>query len=107
MDLLDIGLFLFYALLVVALVTVLVFPVVNAMKDPAAMKKTLIGVGVLVAVFVLSFLLAGSEVTLEHRALGISEGSSKLIGAGLTMMYLMFIITLVVWVYSEVSKAFK
>jgi len=107
MDLLDIGLYLFYALLVVALVTVLVFPVVNALKDPAAMKMTLIGVGALVGIFVLSYLLAGSAVTLEHRAMGISEGSSKLIGAGLTMMYLMFIVTAVVWVYSEVSKAFK
>ena len=107
MNLLDIGLFLFYALLVVALVSVLVFPIVNALKDPAAMKKTLIGVGALVGVFVLSFLLAGSAVTLEQRALGISEGSSKLISAGLTMMYLMFILTAVVWVYSEVSKTFK
>lgn len=107
MTILDIGLYLFYALMIVSLIAMIVFPILNAIKDTAALKKSLIGVGGLVLVFFASYLLSGSGLTLEHRAMGITEGQSKLIGTGITMMYIAFFVTIIVWIYAEISKAFK
>jgi hypothetical protein len=62
----------------------------------------------LVVVFVISYALAGSEITPKYQALGVNtEFSSKMIGAGLTMFYFVLVIAILGMLYSEISKAFK
>lgn len=103
----DAGLYIAYVLLILATVTAIILPVVNAVKTPGALMKSLIGVGFLVVLFGISYALSGSSVSADNAARGITETTSKLIGAGLTMLYLSLILAFVALVYSEISKALK
>ncbi|MEQ8425649.1 MAG: hypothetical protein RIA63_13120 [Cyclobacteriaceae bacterium] len=103
----DIGLYVGYGLFLVALLAAVVLPLINALKSPKDLAKSGMGLGAMVVVFLISFGLAGSEVTAKYTAQGINESSSKLIGAGLTMFYIVFIGALVGIVFSEINKALK
>lgn len=103
----DIGLYVGYALLIIALGAAIILPLMNALKSPKDLAKSGMGVGALVVLFLISFGLSGSEVTAKYTAQGVGESSSKLIGAGLTMFYIIFIIAVIGIVYSEINKALK
>jgi hypothetical protein len=107
MEMIDIGIYAMYVFLGIALVAAVVLPLISAIKSPAGLLKSLAGVGALVVLFLISFALSGSEVTTKAKAAGITEASSKMIGAGLTLFYIVFIGTVIGVVYSEINKALK
>jgi len=104
---LDLGLYLFYALLLIAVVAALVFPVIHSIKQPGALLKSAIGLGIVVVVFGVSYAIADSSVNVKAAAMGITESSSKLIGAGLIMFYVALVLSALALIYSEISKALK
>jgi len=104
---LDIGLYVLYALLFVAVAAAIIFPLVNSLKDPKGLIRSAIGVGAIFVLFGIAYALSGSELTLSATAAGLTEGSVKLIGAGLIMFYIVLILAVLSLIYSELSKAFK
>jgi len=105
---LDLGLYIFYALLGVATIAAVLFPIVNALKTPGTLGKSAIGLGSLVVLFVISYVLADDSVSVKNAAsFGITSGTSKLIGAGLIMFYITLVLSFIALVYSEISKALK
>jgi uncharacterized membrane protein len=104
---LDIGFYIFYILLFIAVASAIFFPILNAIKQPAMLGKSAIGLGAIVVLFVVSYALSGSEVNLKSAAAGISEGISKLIGAGLIMFYITLFLAILALIYSEINKALK
>ena len=107
MDLIDIGLWLSYLLLIFAVGLAAVLPLVHAIKTPGAFVRSLYGIGGLGGLFLISFILSGSDVTISQAALGVSEFSSRMIGAGLIMFYFALVLSIIAMVYSEISKALK
>lgn len=103
----DIGLYVGYLLAIVAVVAAVVLPLINAIKAPAGLVKSLAGVGGLVVIFIIAYALSGSEVTTKAAAQGVDASGSKLIGAGLTMFYIVFFAAAVGVIVSEINKAFK
>lgn len=104
---LDLGLYLFYALLLIAIAAAVIFPIIHSIKQPSALLKSAIGIGVVVVVFGISYALADSSVNLKAAALGVTESSSKMIGAGLIMFYISLVLAGIALIYSEISKAFR
>jgi len=107
MDSIDIGMYVAYLFFTVALVAAVVLPAINAVKSPAGLIKSLMGIGGLVVLFIIAYAVSGSEVTAKAAAMGVDESSSKMIGAGLTVFYFVLIISIVGVVFSEINKAFK
>ncbi|MBX2969567.1 MAG: hypothetical protein KF803_09345 [Cyclobacteriaceae bacterium] len=103
----DAGLYTAYALLAVAVVAAIVLPLMHAGNSPGALKKGLIFIAGMVVVFIISYALAGSELTADQVAKGITATTSKLVGAGLIMFYLAAIIAVIGLIYSEINKAIK
>jgi hypothetical protein len=103
----DIGLYIAYVLGIVAIGAAVVLPLINAIKAPAGLMKSLAGVGGLVVIFIIAYALSGDEVSTKAAAAGVDASSSKLIGAGLTMFYIVMIVSVIGVVYSEINKAFK
>jgi hypothetical protein len=103
----DIGLYLAYTVLIVAVAAAIVLPLLNALKHPKTLIGSLMGIGALVVLFVICYAISDSAVSPTARALGIDESSSKLIGAGLYTFYAVFIVSILGMVYSEVTKALK
>ncbi len=107
MDSIDIGLYLSDILLLVATAAAVVLPLINAIKHPAGLIKSLLGVGGLVVLFIVAYSLSGSELSAKAVALGVDESGSKLIGAGLILFYFVLVISIVGVIFSEISKALK
>jgi len=103
----DLGLYITYVFFFLAIGAAIVFPMLHALKHPKELGKSAVGVGSLVVLFIIAYSISGSEVTAKAASLGVGEGSSKLIGAGLTMFYIVFVIGMLGMVYSEISKALK
>lgn len=104
---LDLGLYVLYALLAIALAAAIIFPIVHAVRDPRALLKAGIGIGIFLVLFGISYGLADSTVTIKTAAAGITEGTSRLIGAGLILFYIALAGSILALIYSEISKAFR
>ena len=107
MDSIDIGIYLSYIFLGVALLAAVVLPLVKALKHPAGLVKSLVGVGGLVVLFIVAYSLSGSDVSAKAIAMGVDESGSKMIGAGLILFYFVLVAATVGIVFSEISKALK
>lgn len=107
MDIIDIGLWLGYLLLIFAVGAAAVLPLMYAIKTPGAFVRSLYGVGALAVIFIVSYVISGSDVTQAQAAIGVSEFSSKMIGAGLIMFYISLVVAVIGMIYSEISKALK
>lgn len=103
----DLGLYLFYILLVIAVACATVFPLIYMVKNFQEAKKTLIGVVVLLGIFLLSYAIASGDVLPSWERFNISSGQSKLIGGGLISLYIMIGLSIVALVYNEVMDFFN
>jgi len=106
-SLINIGLYLSYALVLGGLAAAILFPVMFFIKNPGKAKGALIGVGFLAVVYGLSYALAGSEVLESYTKFGIDSGMSKLIGGSLISLYILAIFAFIVAVGAEVLRFFK
>ena len=104
---LDIGLYIFYFLLFIAVAAAMFFPLLAAVKEPSTLGKSAIGIGGMVVLFVIAYLLSDDQVNLKSAAMGITGSGSKLIGAGLIMFYITLLLAVLALIYSEISKALK
>jgi len=107
MDSIDFGLYFLYLSLGVALVVAIILPIVNLFSNPKGLVKIGGGAAVFLLVFFLVFSLSDSTVTTKWTALGQTGSDLKLIGAGLWMLYLFLLGSVLAIVYSEVAKLFK
>ncbi|MFN5169335.1 MAG: hypothetical protein ACK5DD_06900 [Cyclobacteriaceae bacterium] len=107
MDAEDIGLYISYGALIIAVAAAVVLPLMHAIKHPKTLLGSLVGVGALVILFVICYAISDTEVSAKARSLGADESSSQLIGAGLYTFYAVFIVSIVGMVYSEINKALK
>ncbi len=107
MESVDIGMYIAYIFLSVALVASVVLPLINALKHPAELVKSLVGVGGLVVLFIVAYSLSGAEVSAKAIAMGVDESGSKMIGAGLILFYFVLVSAAAGIVFSEISKALK
>ena len=94
-----------YILVIVAGLGVVVLPLINAMSNPKSLYKGLAGVAIIGVVFLISWGIAGSEVTASYTRYGVDASSSKMVGGALTMMYILIFIALIGIIYTEISKA--
>lgn len=107
--LINIGCYVTYALFAVALLVLVFFSIKQFVASIAKSKTTLYALIAIVAIFAVSYMCASSndvsDALLEKNE--ISAVSSKFIGSGVLMVYILFAIslgTLVVW---EAVRAIK
>jgi hypothetical protein len=97
------GLVLVYIMIGIAVVSALVFPIIFLVQDPKKAKGSLLGILGLAVIFVIGYLISGNELYPDLQ----DPTVSKLVGGGIIMFYLMFVISIVAAVYSEVARIFK
>lgn len=97
-----------YALLIFAVVITIVAAIANLFINPKGSVKFLIMLAVMVVVALVSYFLAGNEFNrIQLEELGITEATSKLVGAGLIFLYAMAAIAVLSIIYSSISRIFK
>ena len=103
----DFGIYLSYFLFFVGIIAAVVMPLINALDNPKVLMKAGMGIGAALVVFLISYMLSGNEVTEVYKEFGVDEGSSKLVGGGIIMIYLLAFIALGSIIYGEVSRLIK
>lgn len=101
------ALYIMYILLFVAIASAVILPIIKSLSEPKTLIRSGIGVGIILVLFVVCYLIADDTVLKNKAYEGISENTSKMIGASLLMLYIMFFGAIIAVVYSEVSKFFK
>lgn len=103
----DIALYLTYGLIIIAALGAIILPLINSLGDPGSLIKTGIGIGALLVVFAIGYVLAGNETPPVYVTHGVGPGLSKWVGAALITMYVLFIIAVLSIIVTEVSKLFR
>lgn len=97
-----------YALLIIASLLSIIYPLMYMVQNPKNAKNALIGIVGLVVVFIMGYLLASGEEIYDAKAILIAdETTSKLSEAGLNAFYILGLGAIGVIIFSEVSKIFK
>ena len=107
LDLVDFILYFGYAMVVSAAVLAIGFPLWIASKNPKSLIETGIGLGSILVLFLIAWLISGSEVYRNYAEFGVDASLSKFIGGKLNLVYLLVGVAVVGIVYSEFSKTFK
>ena len=103
----DFGIYLTYVMFFVALIAAVVLPIIKSLDDPQSLMYAGIGIGGIVVIFLISWMISDNEVTAVYQAFDVDASGSKLVGGSLISMYLLFVIALGGIVVSEVSKLLK
>ncbi len=106
--LVNIGLYVSYALIAVCVLGIIIFAVTRLAKDPKSAKSFLIGLlalGVLVAISY--FAANGSDANTTYAKLEVSEQASKSVGMGLILFYILMGVAVIAILFSEVARLFK
>lgn len=101
--LIEAGLYLTYAMIAIATIAAVVFPLIFIIQDPKKAKASLFGVLGLGLVFVISYLLSSDELYKDVQ----DTFTSKLVGGGIIMFYILFVGAILVAIYSEIARIFK
>lgn len=101
------GLYLAYAMFFIALIAAVVMPLLNSLSDPKSLMKAGIGIGAALVVYLIGYVISGNEVTDVYTQFGVDEGSSKTIGGGIIMIYLMAFIAIGGIIFGEISRIIK
>ena len=107
LDLGDIILYFGYGMVIVAAVLAVGFPLWIASKNPKSLVGTGVGLGSILVLFLVAWLLSSSEVYSSYAEFGVDASLSKFIGGMLNLVYILAGLAVVGIVYSEVSKGLK
>ena len=107
MDLIDIGIYVSYGLIAVAILAAVLLPLINSFSDPKKLVKIGVGLGTLLVVFFIGYAISSDEVTNIYMRHNVDASSSKLIGGALVTMYIFFVVAFASIVITEVGKLFK
>lgn len=107
----DILFYLSYVLLAVALGAVLIFTVLNIISSSEKIKRTAIGLGAFAVVVILGFILAKPNNIdfegLRNSGINVTDSTSKTVGAGLFMFYILSVVAVGAMVFGGIKKLIK
>ncbi|MBK6966282.1 MAG: hypothetical protein IPH20_20750 [Bacteroidales bacterium] len=103
----NIGFFVTYILLLLAIVASLAFPLIQTFGNLKAAKGALLGIGLVLVIFFISYMVSPAETGPFYERFGVSPSLSKLIGGGLVATYLFFFAAAASILYASVMKFFR
>jgi len=107
LDIIDFALFFAYALVISGALLAIGFPIYISSKNPESLKGAGMGLSALLILFLVGYLISGSEVLPSYVEFGVDAGLSKFIGGMLILVYLLSGVAIGGIIFSEFSKSFK
>ena len=93
----------------IAAVSAVLFPVLFLILNPKKAKSSLVGIGSIGLVLLISYLLADSTIPefIGSDKFNITESLAKMVDTSMISLYVLSGITIIAIIYTEVSKMFK
>lgn len=107
LDLVDIILYFGYGMVIIGAVLAIGFPLWIASKNPKSLAGTGMGLGSIFVLFLIAWLLSGSEVYSSYSEFGVDASLSKFIGGMLILVYILVGLAVSGIIYSEITKSLK
>ncbi|MFL2996276.1 MAG: hypothetical protein ACJZ00_03945 [Cytophagales bacterium] len=107
LDLVDIILYFGYGMVIIGAVLAIGFPLWIASKNPKSLAGTGMGLGSIFVLFLIAWLLSGSEVYSSYSEFGVDASLSKFIGGMLILVYMLVGLAVSGIIYSEITKSLK
>ena len=107
LDLVDVILYFGYGMVMVGAVLAIGFPLWIASKNPKSLAGTGMGLGSIFVLFLIAWLLSGSEVYSSYSEFGVDASLSKFIGGMLILVYMLVGLAVSGIIYSEITKSLK
>ena len=107
--LINAGLWLTYIMVAGGALASIAFPVIFLVRNPEKAKGALKGIVGLIAVFVISYIIASGQI-MEFpgsEKFGMTESSTKRVGMGLIAFYFLALGAVAAVLYAELGKVFK
>lgn len=95
--------YLAYIVLGLAILITVLFTLKNILTNPKALKSTLIGLGAFAVLAIIAYILADGSLQSYYPA-DVTEGTSKMISAGLNLFFILAIIAIGAMLVSGVKK---
>ena len=89
MDTIDIFIYGAYTLIILATVSALLLPLINALGNPKSLIKGFAGIAAIGLLFLVAYLIAGNEVTPVYSKFGVGPELSKTVGGFIGLAYLL------------------
>lgn len=116
-QLIDLGLYIAYALVGLALLAAILMNFINALKDPKTLIKSVAGIAVLGIIFLIGYSMApdvldaAAKTAFENAKIDVNAESTgrtfKLVGGAMTTTLVLVVIAVVGLVYSSVAKLIR
>jgi len=95
-------------LLILGVAVMIISPIYTFLINPKNLVKLLVSIGLLVVVIVIGYSMAGNTFTqLQLETLKTDADTSKLVGMGLYVTYILFGLTILAAIYASIVKVFK
>ena len=103
------GLILTYIMIAVAALAAIVYPLMFLAKNPSKGKNALMGIGGLLFITVISYVLASGDIMTFpcSEKFGMTEASTKRVGMGLIVFYILSVGAIAAVLFAELGKLFK
>ena len=106
-NLINFGIILTYIMVGIAALTAVGFGVVKMIQNTENAKKTILTIGGLAAVLIISYFIAADNLPDSYKKYEITSETSKQVGMGLITFYVLIGSAMLAVLYSELSKAFS
>ena len=103
------GLILTYIMIAVAALAAIVYPLMFLAKNPSKGKNALMGIGGLLFITVISYVLASGDIMTfpGSEKFSMTEASTKRVGMGLIVFYILSLGAIAAVLFAELGKLFK
>jgi hypothetical protein len=100
----NIGMYLTYALVAIAVLAAVIFPIFFFLQNFRKAKGTLLGLAVLLVILVISYLISSNEA---YEAMNVGPTESQLVGGGITATVILIGLGLLSAIFTEIYKFFR
>ena len=111
MDIIDVGIYLFWAMLIVAIIIILAYSIINMISNPKNAKKTLFQILAVIVIGVASYFISRKlhydvyeETLAESLKYEMSVKQVVAVGMGIIMFYILAAAAIGSVIYAEISK---
>lgn len=103
-NIVDIMIYVAYALLGLAVVTAIVMPLIKSIGDPKSLLGGLVGILILLVIYGIAYAISQGDVTPVYMKFEVDASLSRIVGASIISMYILLGLSVLGIVFSEIYK---